>query len=100
MNIVAILYTAIITFVTGIIITNYSKIEQQINQLFIHIDADLIMGTTEKIILGVTYLSIPVVFYQLKKAKVNNLLNIQNNIISIKKTLICLISIILISKGI
>lgn len=100
MNIVAILYAAIITFVTSIIITNYSRVEQFVTQMHIHIDAYSIGHTAAKIILGVTYLSIPVVLYQLRKAKIDNSLNVQNHIISIKKTLLCLIGIILISEGI
>lgn len=100
MNIVAILYAALITFVTGILITNYLKIEKFVTQVFIHIDAYSVGYTISKVVLGVAYLSIPVVLYQLRKARIDNSLHTQTTILNIKKTLICLIGIVLISKEI
>lgn len=98
MNTIALFYATLTTFVTGIIISNYSGIEKLATQIFIHIDAYSVGHITAKIILGVTYLCIPVVLYRLKRVKMDNSPNNPNNIIRIKKTLICLISIILISK--
>lgn len=101
MNIVALFYATLITFVTGIIITNQSRIERLVAEISIHIDAYSIGHTAARIALGVAYLCIPVVLYRLRKAKMDdNTLYRQNNIRSIKRTLICLIGIILISKAI
>ena len=100
MNIFAIIYTALITFVTGIIIANYFRIEKFVSEMFIQIDTYSVEYTIEKVILGITYLCIPAVLYQLRKAKTDNSLNDKDNILKIKKTLICLIGIVLISKGI
>ena len=100
MNIIAIFYATLITFLSGIVLTNYSKIERLITNMLISIDGYSIGYIMAKIILGVVYLCLAVTLYRLVKTKMDNSIHAQSNIIRIKKTLICLIGIILISQAV
>lgn len=98
MNIIAIFYATLIAFFSGIVFTNYSKIERLATNMLISLDDYSIGYIMAKIILGVVYLSLALTLYRLVKAKMDNSIHAQSNIIRIKKTLICLIGIILISQ--
>lgn len=71
MNVVAISYAVIITFLTGIILTNYHKIENLITNTLTNTNIFWIEYITERIILGTIFLCIFIIIYKLIKDKAN-----------------------------
>lgn len=71
MNIIAIFYATLIAFFSGIVFTNYSKIERLTTNMLISLDAYSIGYIMAKIILGVVYLSLTLTLYRLVKANKN-----------------------------